>query len=84
MKSRYVTFIIRIRFDESGDGPPGNSCVQGNLQQAGASQVQPFDNFDRLVDLLRQAIAGAEPEDPDTPRITNMVIGDFYNGLPRP
>ena len=56
MKSRYVAFIVRIRFDEAVHRMPGSLGVQGSLHQAGSSQMHPFDSFDRLVELLRSAI----------------------------
>jgi hypothetical protein len=70
MTTRYVTFIIRMRFDEGRHSLPGSSGVQGTLQQAGSTQTQPFDTLDRLVDLLRKAIAGIAPKEPDAPRET--------------
>ena len=67
MKSRYVAFVIRIRFDEPGHGLPGSYGVHGTLQQAGYTQTLSFDTFDRLVDLLRTAIAEVQPEKPVPP-----------------
>ena len=31
--------------------------MHGTLYKAGSAQMHPFDNFERLVDLLRNAIA---------------------------
>jgi hypothetical protein len=60
MKSRYVAFIVRIRFDEAEQGLKESAGLQGSLHEAGSTQMHPFDSFDRLVELLRSAIAGDE------------------------
>ena len=59
MKTRFVAFIVRIRLNDSEPGP------HGALQQAGDALTQPFDTFDRLVELLRSAIAALEYDKPD-------------------
>ena len=65
MKSRFVAFIVRIRLGNSDLDLPGSPGVHGVLQQAGSSQVQPFDTFERLVGLLHTAILEKEPENLD-------------------
>jgi hypothetical protein len=68
MKSQYVAFIIRIRFDESRPGFSASSNLHGAIHQAGSSQMHPFDTFDRLVDILHKAIAGLASGNPDAPK----------------
>ena len=64
MKTRYVSFIVRVRADVS---PTGRSGLQGSIQQTGSPQIHAFASFDRLVELLSLAVGDIELEPPLEP-----------------
>jgi hypothetical protein len=53
MTSRYVAFIVRLRFDDPGTA--SEQGVHGSLQQVGSEQIQYFDSFAKALALLREA-----------------------------
>ncbi len=62
MTSRYVAFIVRLRFDDPGTArEPG---MHGSLQQVGSEQIQYFDSFARALALLREAALPPAPPAP--------------------
>ncbi len=64
MTSRYVAFIVRLRFDDPGTArQPG---MHGSLQQVGSEQIQYFDSFAKALTLLREAALPPVPHAGDS------------------
>ena len=59
MKSRHVTFILRMRFEPVEVDPPPHPSVHGSIQQVGQDQIHHFDSLEKFLDLFREKVGQA-------------------------
>jgi hypothetical protein len=59
MKTRYLTFILRIRLDESPSQEPAEGKILGSVQQVGFQEIYHFDTAAKFLDMMQSLAAGA-------------------------
>jgi hypothetical protein len=63
MKTLYLTFILRLRWDAQKPKGPGGNSVFGSVQQVGRPEVFYFDSAEKFQEALKQLAAGLSLED---------------------
>jgi hypothetical protein len=58
MKTRYLTFILRLRLDNQPPQDPAEEHISGSVQQVGLQDVFYFDSAEKFQQALQQLAAG--------------------------
>jgi hypothetical protein len=59
MKTRYLTFILRIRLDEAFSREPSAGKIIGSVQQVGFQEIYYFDTAAKFLQTMQSLAAGA-------------------------
>lgn len=58
MKTRYRTFILRLRLDDLSSMESAVEHISGSVQQAGLQDIYYFDSAEKFLDTMHSLVAG--------------------------
>ena len=58
MKTRYLTFILRLRLDEPLSQDSARDRVAGSVQQVGRQEIFYFDSAEKFKETLQRLVVG--------------------------
>jgi hypothetical protein len=63
MKTRYQTFILRVRLDEKSAQESHGDKISGSLQQVGLPEMLFFDSVEKLHETIHRMVVEFFPKE---------------------